>query len=33
MFGRERRFRYFPVGVVSEEVVVVWEGDGGKGEI
>ena len=32
-FGRGRWFRYFPVGVVSEEVDVVVEGDWSKGEI
>ena len=33
VFGRGRRFRYFPVGVVSEEVDVVVEGDGCEGEV
>ena len=33
VFGRGRRFRYFSVGVVSEEVDVIIEGDWGKGEI
>ena len=32
-FGRGRQFKYFPVGVVSEEVVIVGEGNGGKGEV
>ena len=31
--GRGRQFRYLPVGVVSEEVVVIWERDGGEGEV
>ena len=26
-------FRYFPLGVVSEVVLVVWEGDRGEGEL
>ena len=33
VFGRGRWFRYFPVGVVSEEVDVIIEGDWGKGKI
>ena len=33
VFGRGRRFRYFPVGVVSEEVDVIIEGNWGEGEI
>ena len=33
VFGRGRWFRYFPVGVVSEEVDVVVEGDGSEGEV
>ena len=33
VFGRGRRFRYFPVGVVFVEVDVVIEGNGDKGEI
>ena len=33
VFGRGRRFRYFPVGVVSEEVDVIIERDWGEGEI
>ena len=33
VFGRGRRFRYLPVGVVSEDVDVIIEGDWGKGEI
>ena len=32
VFGRGRQFRYFPVGVVSEEVDVVVERNGGEGE-
>ena len=32
VFGRGRRFRYFPVGVVSEEVDMVVERNGGEGE-
>ena len=31
VFGRGRWFRYFPVGVVSEEVDVIVEGDRGEG--
>ena len=30
MFGRGSQFRYFPVGVVSEDVVVIRGGDKGK---
>ena len=30
IFGRGSRFRYFPVGVVSEDVVVIGGGDKGK---
>ena len=33
VFGRGRRFRYFPVGVVSEEVDVFIEGDRGEGKV
>ena len=33
VFGRGSWFRYFPVGVVSEEVDVIIEGDRGKGKI
>ena len=33
VFGRGRRFRYFPVGVVSEEVDMFVEGDRGKSEV
>ena len=33
MFGRGSRFRYFPVGVVSEDVVVIGGGDKGKVKI
>ena len=33
VFGRGRWFRYFPVGVVSEEVDMVVEGNGGEGEV
>ena len=33
MSGRERRFGDFPVGVVLEIVVVVWERDRSEGEI
>ena len=33
VFGRGRRFRYFPVGVVSEEVDVIVERDWGESEI
>ena len=33
VFGRGRRFRYFPVGVVSEEVDVVVYGDGSEGKV
>ena len=33
MSGRERRLGDFPVGVVSEIVVVDWERDGSEGEI
>ena len=33
VFGRGRRFRYFPVGVVSEEVDVVVEGNGSECEV
>ena len=31
--GRERRFRDFPLGIVSEVVVVVWERDGSECKI
>ena len=33
VFGRGRQFRYFPVGVVSEEVDVIIKRDWGEGEI
>ena len=33
VFGRGRRFRYLPVGVVSEEVDVVVEGNWSEGEV
>ena len=33
VFGRRRWFRYFPVGVVSEEVDVVVERDWSEGEV
>ena len=33
VFGRGRWFRYFPVGVVSEEVDVVVEGGGSEGKV
>ena len=33
VFGRGRRFRYLPVGVVSEEVDVIIKGDRDKGKI
>ena len=33
MFGRGSWFRYLPVGVVSEDIVVVREGSGNKGEL
>ena len=33
VFGRGRRFRYFPVGVVSEEVDVIVEGDWSEGKV
>ena len=33
VFGRGRRFRYFPVGVVSKEVDVVVEGNRGECEV
>ena len=32
-FGRGRQFRYFPVGVVSEEVVVFGGKGGSKGKV
>ena len=33
MFGRESQFRYLPVGVVSEDIVVIRERYGDEGEI
>ena len=32
MLGGGSQFRYLPVGVVSEDIVVVREGNGNKGE-
>ena len=33
VFGRGRRFRYFPVGVVSEDVDVIFGNDWRKSEV
>ena len=33
VFGRGRRFRYFPVGVVSEEVAIIRGGGMDEGKV